>query len=432
MAITRRVVRRYVFPGHPGRSVKTVTLLTMGKNGPLCYCVSDPAFDGTVFALERLKPNHAALRILPGVGLGERCLALVERRQGGARIYAAEEFLQSRVSPEEPLLLCEVHSRVCAGACKLRLAALMPETMTVSFLTGDPETGELERKDILLTELDRQPAYDHLTAVYVPPVPMLSRARFDMDDLLRVMTRLRATDGCPWEKEQTHESLLTSLLEECYEFIQTVRDDDPEHMYDELGDVLLQVVFHAEIARQCGDFDILDVTTAVCRKMIERHPHIFGTEQADTSEKVLENWEMIKRRQRGISTVGQAMDDVSAGLSPLMRAAKIQHKAAKVGFDFADAGEALGKVYEEADEVRECLEGNTDPENELGDLLFSVVNVCRLCGKNGDIALFAAISKFVERFKRMEQAIKNDEKRLEDLTLSEMDVYWVAGKQMEQ
>lgn len=388
-------------------------LLADAKDGDLCYGVSDPAFDGTVFALERLKPQDVALGIIPGAGLAERCLALVNRQQGGVRIYAAEEFLQSRVSPEEPLLLCELHSKVCAGECKLRLTALMPEDMTVSLLTGDPETGELARRDIPLLELDRQAVYDHLTAVYVPPVSMLRRTRFDMDDLIRVMTRLRAQDGCPWDKEQTHETLLTSLLEECYEFIQTVRDNDPEHMYDELGDVLLQVVFHAEIARQCGEFDILDVTTAICQKMMERHPHIFGSERADTAEQVLENWDAIKRRQRGIATVGQAMDDVSEGLSPLMRAAKIQHKAAKVGFDFASAKDALEKVYEEAGEVAECLDNHTDPEEELGDLLFSAVNVVRLSGKNGDIALYRAVSKFVSRFKRMEQAVKNDEKCLD-------------------
>jgi len=280
-----------------------------------------------------------------------------------------------------------------------------------------------------LFALDRQPAYDHLTACYVPPIEQVDRKRYNMDDLVAVMTRLRAPDGCPWDKEQSHESLLTNLLEESYEFIGAVRDGDVDHMYDELGDVLLQVVFHAEIARQHGDFDIDDVTTAITCKMIERHPHIFGSVKADTSAQVLDNWDAIKRSQRGIKSVAEAMDDVSTGLSAAMRADKVQHKAAKIGFDFPDALSALAKVHEEADEVRECLTLGENPELELGDLFFSVVNVCRLCKKNPDIALFSATNKFIDRFRKMEKSIEKAGKSTGDLTLSEMDVYWEAEKQ---
>ncbi|MBP3540462.1 MAG: nucleoside triphosphate pyrophosphohydrolase [Clostridia bacterium] len=409
-----------------------VQLLTLLKQGDVCYAVSDAAFDYTVFTLQRLKPRETDVRILPGVSIAERCLALVDRDSCAVRILTASEFGSYRLTPQEPLLLCEMHSRECAGDCKLKLMQLMPEEMTVSLITGDEKTGALRREDISLTELDRQPHYDHLTAVYVPGVDMMSRTRFDMDDLVRVMMRLRAPDGCPWDKEQTYESLLPSLLEESYEYIQAVRDEDIDHMYDELGDVLLQVVFHAEVARQHGDFDILDVTTAICKKMIERHTHIFGNVVANTADEVLVNWEAIKRKQRGITSIGQAMEDVSTGLSPLLRASKVQNKAAKVGFDFADAKEALSKVYEEADEVAQCIDQKMDTEEELGDLLFSVVNVLRLCGKNGDIALYGAISKFISRFKGMEKHIKNAGKRIEDLTLSEMDVYWNTEKQVNQ
>ena len=165
--------------------------------------------------------------------------------------------------------------------------------------------------------------------------------------------------------------------------------------------------------------------------MIERHTHVFGNVQADTSDQVLDNWEALKRQQRGIQSHADAMDDVSTGLSTLLRAAKVQKKARKVGFDFDDARHALEKVYEEADEVRQNLENSEDPEKELGDLLFSVVNVSRLCGKDADMALFGATNKFISRFRSMENAIKKAGKCLEDLTLSEMDVYWNSGKQGE-
>jgi len=303
--------------------------------------------------------------------------------------------------------------------------------MRVTFICGNEETGELSSTLVPLYEMDRQKQYDHLTAVFVPGVDMMQRTRFDMDDLIRVMKKLRAPDGCPWDKEQTYESILNSLLEESYEYIQAVREEDIDHMYDELGDILLQVVFHAEIARQHGDFEIDDVTTAICEKMIERHTHIFGSAKADTAEEVLTNWEAIKRSQRGITTHAEAMDNISTGLSPLLRAYKVQKKARKVGFDWDTALEALSKVHEEADEVRQNLATGADPEEELGDLFFAAVNVCRLAGKDPDIALHFATNKFISRFRKMENEIKRSGKCLEDLTLAEMDVYWNAGKQGE-
>jgi len=408
-----------------------VKLLAMCKDAPVCYAVSDAAFDTTVSQIQRLKPRDADVLVLPGVSHAQRCLSMLDAHQEGLRLYTAASFLEARVSPNEDLLLTELHSRECAGDCKLKLLELMPEEMKITFFTGDEETGEMAKKTICLYELDRQKQYDHLTAVYVPGVSYLERSRFDMDDLMEVVTRLRAPDGCPWDREQTHESLLKDLLEESYEFIQAVRDEDVDHMYDELGDVLLQVAMHAKIAQEHGDFSINDVTSAIAGKMIERHTHVFGTVKAETSDQVLDNWEALKRQQRGITSHAQAMESVSTALSTLLRAAKVQKKARKVGFDFDSALEALAKVHEEADEVRENLETGADPEMELGDLFFAAVNVCRLCGKDADLALFASTNKFISRFRNMENAIKKAGKCLEDLTLSEMDVYWNAGKRDE-
>lgn len=392
------------------------------------YAVPDLRTDTTVTTLQKKVPASVSLCFLPGISHADRCMALLGNPAERLRYSSAESFRTARVNPSEGLMLCELHSRECAGDCKLRLMNLLPDQTNIAFFSGKDD-GSLELRWIPLFELDRQPEYNHLTACYIPPVARESRTRYDMEDLVQVMQRLRAPDGCPWDKEQTHESLLTSLLEESYEFIGAVRDGDIDHMYDELGDVLLQVVFHAEIARQHGDFDIDDVTTAITGKMIERHPHIFGSVKADTSAQVLDNWDALKRKQRGIRTVAQAMEDVSTGLSATMRAAKVQHKAAKVGFDFPDASSALSKVHEEASEVQECLDKNIDPEMELGDLFFSIVNVCRLCQKNPDIALSTSTNKFIDRFKRLENSVEKAGKSIEDLTLSEMDVYWEAEKQ---
>ena len=405
-------------------------LLKLCANGPVCYAVSDAAFDATVAAVRKAAQEaKAPFTVLPGVSHAARCLALVDAETFAVRLYAASEFDRAPHSPEEPLLLTELHSRACAGDCKLKLMDLLPEETMLTFITGDEETGELTAKAVPLYELDRQKNYDHLTAAYVPGVSYLQRSRYNMDDLVQVVTRLRAPDGCPWDREQTHESILPDLLEESYEYIQAVREEDIDHMYDELGDVLLQVAMQSEIAREHGEFELTDVTSAICGKMIERHPHVFGQVKADTSEQVLENWEALKRQQRGITSHADAMANVSTGLSPLLRASKVQKKAAKVGFDFDSPEEALKKVYEEADEVKENLRNGIDPEEEIGDLFFSVVNVCRLCGKNPDIALFSAVEKFISRFRGMEMQVKNAGKCVEDLTLSEMDVYWEAGKQ---
>ena len=376
-----------------------VTLFSRLKDGDLCYVVGDAAFDGTVFALQRLRPRELELKIVPGVSLADCCLSLVKRESGHVRIMSACELEESRLLPDEPLLLCELYSRECAGDCKLKLMELLPDELPVTLIAGREEDGSLQTKEIPLMEMDRQPTYDHLSAVYVPAVPMEQRSRYNMDDLVRIMARLRSPEGCPWDREQTYESLLPYLLEESYEYIQAVREDDPDHMYDELGDVLLQVVFHAEIGRQHGDFDILDVTTAICRKMLERHPHIFGGASAETPEEVARNWEAIKRRQRGVTTVKQAMQEVSKGLSPAMRAGKVQQKAARAGYAFPEAEDALQAVRNAAVRAEETLSRKHDPEKALGEMLFAAVNAVRLCGKNADIALNEATDHFIEGFR---------------------------------
>ncbi len=403
-------------------------VLQMAQTMPICYAVSDAGMDQTVKAIKERKKPSQCIHFVAGVSHAQRCLGLLFDACTATRIYSATDFISARMMPSDALLLCELHTRELASECKLMLADLYDDDCDIHLFIGDAITGEMKCLKRKLYEMDRLKDYNHLTAAWIPAMARRDRKRYDMQDLVDIMKTLRAPDGCPWDVEQTHESLLTNLLEESYEYIQAVREDDVEHMYDELGDVLLQVVFHAEIARQHGNFDITDVTTAISQKMMERHPHIFGSETANTAEDVLVNWEAIKRKQRGITTHAEAMQNVSKGLSALMRANKVQGKAQKVHFDFATAKEALEKVTEETAEVLQELVSQSNPEEELGDLLFSVVNVCRLAGVTPDIALHLATEKFIRRFDKMENAIKNDGKALECLTLSEMDVYWCHGK----
>ena len=309
-----------------------VKVLSLLNESPVCYAVSDAAFDETVAQIQRLKPREADVRVLPGVSHADRCLALVADAPAGVRLYAAESFLQTRVSPEEPLLVTELHSRECAGSVKLRLMDLLPEDLPVSFFTGDETTGELALHSVPLYELDRQSAYDHLTAAYVPAVPMERRTRYDMDDLVHVMQRLRAPDGCPWDREQTHSSIRRNFLEETYEVLDAIDHDDASGMCEELGDVLMQVAFHAQIEAERGRFTMANVVDGVARKLVYRHPHVFGDVQADTSQQVLANWDVLKRREKGQRSTADAVEAVPHTLPALWRAEKIQSKTAKAGF----------------------------------------------------------------------------------------------------
>ena len=197
-----------------------------------------------------------------------------------------------------------------------------------------------------------------------------------------------------------------------------------DHLADELGDVLLQVAFHADIAESAYEFTMQDITTAIVHKMLYRHAHIFGNVHCDTPEEVANSWEKLKKAEKGLMSQGSVLADVSKSLPALMRAEKVQKKAAQVGFDWDTPQDALPKVHEEADEVLTELQNARDPGEELGDLLFSCVNVARLSGIDPEQALKNATEKFIKRFSAMENLIKLDEKSLKDLTLSEMDVYW--------
>lgn len=301
------------------------------------------------------------------------------------------------------------------------------------FLEGYYEDAEgvlingAEHRLLPLAELDRQPDYGTGCTLVLPALAGTGRTRYTFGDLLSIMARLRSPGGCPWDLKQTHETLRQYVLEEAYEVAAAVDEGDPASLADELGDLLLQVVFHAQIGRQSGEFDITDVVSNICRKLILRHPHIFGSVRVNGAEDVITNWEAIKRSEKGHSSTTQAMEDVPAGMSALMRAYKIQKKAAQVGFDWEQAAGALEKAREEEKEfMDECSGGDPDKiEAEAGDLLFAWVNALRKAGVNPEVALARATRKFTARFAFVEQ---NAGAELKDLTLAQMDELWEAAK----
>ena len=249
---------------------------------------------------------------------------------------------------------------------------------------------------------------------------------YDMQDLLSIMRLLRAPGGCPWDAEQTHESIRKNLIEETYEVIEAIDKNDKELMCEELGDLLMQVVFHAQMEDEAGTFDFNNVTDGVCKKLIERHPHIFGEVKVSGVDDVLTNWDAIKRKTKGQKTTGDSMLSVPRELPALMRATKLQKKAADVGFDWNDVSGALDKVAEETAELRAAIE-NKDSVNmaeELGDILFSVVNVSRFIKVDAEEALTAASDKFLARFVEVEKLAKERGIDMKEASLEELDALW--------
>lgn len=259
---------------------------------------------------------------------------------------------------------------------------------------------------------------------------LMEEDHHDFNSLMEVVTVLRSEWGCPWDREQSHSTIRQDLIEETYEVIEAIDTDSPTLMCEELGDVLLQVAFHTDIEKDAGRFTMDEVTDGICSKLIHRHPHVFADTVAETSEKVLENWDKIKKEEKGRKTASSSMDSVPPALPALMRAQKVGKVAAKNSFDFPDTDSAFGKITEETAEVREALNsGNEDRiAEELGDLLFSVVNVCRKAGVDAELALTRANDKFVCRFKELEKCVSDENLVMSDLTMEQLDAIWDKNK----
>ena len=253
---------------------------------------------------------------------------------------------------------------------------------------------------------------------------------FDFNDLVEIMKFLRAPDGCPWDKVQTHESIRSNFIEETYEVIEAIDTKDSELLKEELGDVLLQVVFHAEMSSEENDFDINDVINGICKKLVVRHPHVFGNVKANNSQEALKSWDDVKMQTKSQKKQSEVMNSVSKTLPSLMRAAKIQQKAAKVGFDWDNVNGPLDKIVEETNELKNAIR-NGDTANqaeELGDLLFSVVNVSRFLKIDSEKALYDACDKFTDRFRALECLAAERNIDVKTASLSELDSLWEEVK----
>lgn len=399
----------YAVPGHPLVAEKSVINL-----------------------IELCKENNIQYEVLPAVSFVD---AMMEALQvdpiEGVKIIDAFDMKNQILDKRVGTIITQVYNNFIASEVKLRLLEGYEDDTEIIFVRAAGVEGLESIRKIPLYELDWQEDIDYLTSIYVPKD--LGNKK-DFQDLLDIIETLRNPGGCTWDREQTHESLKSALLEECYEVIDAIENEDEDALIEELGDVLLQVVFHASIGKEDGYFDIMDVIGAISNKMINRHPHVFGNEEANTSEQVLVNWDEIKKEEKGIKTLTEEMQNIAKSLPATTRAYKVQKKAKKVGFDWDDVNCAMDKVKEELNEIKEVYncEDKSIIEGEVGDLLFACINVARFLEVDGELALDKTIKKFIKRFSYIEnEAIKNN-KNLKDMTLEDMDKLWEEAKTSEK
>lgn len=341
--------------------------------------------------------------------------------------------LPGRPDTARSLLLYQVFDSDVASRTKLALMKDYPDEWEIVLVKSAGVDGQEQVKRIPLLRLDREPV-DHLTSVFVPPLPPdLRRAR--LPELIGLMRRLRAPDGCPWDREQTPQTLRRYFIEETYEVIEAIDTDDVELLCEELGDVLLQVVFHAQLASEAGDFDIDDVTQGIVRKLVRRHPHVFGDVQVADSDEVLRNWEKIKKDEKKDSKERRrdsVLDGVPRGLPALLQAMEISKRAVKVGFEWSSLTEVLAKLDEEVAELKSELSMDTvRPErvlSELGDLLFTVVQVARWNKIDAEEALRSMVKRFEERFRFMEKRSDEIGISLRECSAQVLDELWEEAK----
>lgn len=334
--------------------------------------------------------------------------------------------------PSRGLLLYQVYDTASASQAKLALMRAYPDDWEIQIIQAAGVRGEERVRRVPLFRLDRE-TVDHLTSVYVPPLPPALR-RPGFPALVGVMARLRAPDGCPWDREQTHATLKRYFVEETYEVLEAIDAEDPDLLCEELGDALLQVVFHAQLASEEGIFSIADVCAGIVQKLVRRHPHVFGEVAVEDSAEVLRNWERIKREEKAIQADWRPslLDGIPKGLPALMQAMEISKRVVKVGFEWAAFADVVAKLDEELAELKAELAAPTPDkariEAELGDLFFTMVQIARWQKLDPEEALRAMLRRFSARFRHMEAQANRQERPLASLSLQELDALWNEAK----
>lgn len=406
----------YALPGHPLMAEESVDLI-----------------------IKEVEDKGLKIKIIPGVSfLDALVVALRLDPVAGLTILDGLRVQSGDLQPGIGTVLVQAYNKIVLSDIKLTLMEVYPDEHPVAVVTAAGVPGEEKLEHCLLYELDRVETVNHLTSIYIPPVktplPFIHQSGYPLDPLVNVMKTLRGSKGCPWDREQTHDTLKKYLLEETYELLEALERQDMYNICEELGDLLLQIVFHSQIASESGNFDINDVVGAIVEKMIRRHPHVFRNVKVENSDDVIVNWEAIKKTEKQANETKSILDGVPKSFPSLMKAQKVQSKASKVGFDWEDYRGALAKVYEELAEIQEAIESNDwrQKESEIGDALFAMVNLARLLNIDAEVALAGTIDKFKNRFFYIEEKAAKNRRKLEEVDMKKMDDWWEEAKKGEK
>lgn len=382
----------------------------MSQNGDIVYCVNGSGYEDRSVAL---LAQRCDIIILPSASFG---IAGGKPGVANVTVSAYELVAMQGFNYDTRMALCvtDIDNVFIAGEVKLILQNIL----------GDEESAIFNGKDISIYELDRQDKYDYASRVYIPPKNLRDKQRFNFGDLYQIMRILRGENGCQWDKAQTHESIRQNAVEEAYELVEAINNDDIDNIIEESGDLFLQSVFHCVIGEDCGEFSLEDCLSGICKKLIDRHTHIFGDVVANTPEEALKAWDAAKAKEKHYTTVGDKIDKIAAALPALMRAYKVQKAASKVGFEFDNFEQVKGKIDEEVDEFCKAQTAQ-ELEDEGGDILFATVNALRWKKVEPEIALSKAIDKFVRRFKYVEEKCGGD---VESKSSEEFMALWREAK----
>ncbi len=337
----------------------------------------------------------------------------------GCAVYTAQDLSSATRLYVQPTVVTCIDDKYIASEVQLKLQTVFDGDTQVVFCCGDRIT------KFALCELVKQ-RFDYRSALFVSPKPLVDRQVFDYSACLDIMSVLCGPDGCPWDREQTHKSIIKNVIEEAYELADALQQEDTPHVVEELGDLLMQVIFHLEIAANNGEFESEAVYTGLCRKLIDRHPHVFGEVHAANSAESLGFWEQQKLKEHRIKGTAANVSDVPRGMSALMRCQKVSSRASKGGYEFESVAQVADKVREELNEFL-----SADGENrqmEGGDLLFAVVNLLRLSGADAETALLVSTEKFVRRVTECERILADNGTSLKQLTGEQFDALWNEAK----
>lgn len=400
----------YTVPGHPMVAEMTVQLLLekADKHGIALSIEGGQSFLDALFQVVKIDPIDG-FQLLDGTALHKDSLHM-----------------------KQHIIIGQVYDAFIASEVKLTLMEKYPDDYEVAIVTAAGSEAE-EVIWLPLFELDRQAKLSNLTSVYVPPISNEELLQKEFFQLRHIIAELRGPNGCPWDQKQTHESLKKYVLEEAYELIDAINEDDPDQIMSELGDVLLQVMLHAQIGEDEGMFTIDDVIQELTAKMIRRHPHVFGEVEVNDDSDVLTNWEAIKATEKGnqAKKTTSQLDGIEKSLPQLLIAYEYQKRAAKVGFDWDKVEDAWEKVQEEIEEFQEEVQVNASKEAmraEFGDILFALINIARFHDIYPEEALHATNQKFMHRFQYIEQRLAEQGLAFDQCTLEQLDQYWDEAK----